>query len=68
MFLQGYKAWMAKRHKKEEPARFTLHVRCKEEDRETFRLAAEKEGFNSVTAWVLWNLRRSAKQTLADDQ
>jgi uncharacterized protein (DUF1778 family) len=57
---------MAKKLQKKAPTRFTLHVRCKEEDQETFRLAAEKEGFNSVTAWVLWNLRRVAKQTLAD--
>lgn len=45
-----------------------LHLWCKDEDLADFRRAAESEGFNSVSAWVLWNLRRSAKQTLADEQ
>jgi uncharacterized protein (DUF1778 family) len=67
MFLRGYKSQMAKKTAKTKQ-RPTLHVRCDEEDQEIFRRAAKAEGFNSVSSWVLWNLRRTAKQTLNDER
>jgi hypothetical protein len=48
--------------------RTTLHLRCKEVDLTRFRDAAEDEGFNNLTAWVLYHLRNQAKQTHSDER
>ena len=36
------------------------------EEKERFRSAAESEGFNNLTAWILFHLRKQAKETLGE--
>lgn len=40
-----------------------LNLRCLPKDRKAFEEAAELEGFTNRTAWMLWHLRRIAKET-----
>ncbi len=50
------------------PERVTLTLRVKNAvEHETLIRAAEKEGFSTLTACMLYHLRNQAKQTLADD-
>lgn len=44
--------------------RLTLNIRYTKKDRELFREAAELDGFNSVTAWLLYHLRRIAREAV----
>ncbi|MHC4878701.1 MAG: type II toxin -antitoxin system TacA 1-like antitoxin [Planctomycetota bacterium] len=44
--------------------RLTLNIRYTQKDRDLFREAAELDGFNSVTAWLLYHLRRIARETI----
>lgn len=44
--------------------RLTLNIRYTQKDRDLFREAAELDGFNSVTAWLLFHLRRIARETI----
>lgn len=37
-----------------------------EGERERFGAAAEHEGFNTLTAWIMFHLRRQARETLKD--
>lgn len=41
-----------------------LNLRCLPGDRVNFERAAEAEGFTNRTAWMLYHLRRIAKETL----
>ena len=45
-----------------------LNLRCKEDDKKAFQLAAEKEGFGgNVSAWILYHLRRQSRDTLKNE-
>ena len=53
-----------KKPRPKKPADTTFKFRCHSADIEAFRIAAEAEGFNgNLTAWILWHLRRAAKET-----
>ena len=41
----------------------TLQIRVRESDLEAFRTAAEREGFNGISPWVLYHLRRISQQS-----
>lgn len=45
---------------KEKPKRKTklFNFRIEPEELDEFKRAAEREGFNTVTQWLLWHLRR----------
>lgn len=42
----------------------TFKFRCRQADLESFKKAAEAEGFNSASGWVLYHLRKQAKETI----
>jgi hypothetical protein len=41
----------------------TFQFRCRKADMEEFARCAEAEGFSSVAAWLLWHLRRIARES-----
>lgn len=43
-------------------------LRCTTDDRDEFDAAAEREGFQNRTAWILYHLRRIARETQNEDQ
>lgn len=53
-----------KRPQQKGSERITLNIRYAQKDRDLFREAAELEGFNTVTAWLLFHLRRIARETV----
>lgn len=53
-----------KRAKRTTTQRLTLNIRYTQKDRDLFREAAELDGFNTVTAWLLFHLRRIARETI----
>lgn len=40
-----------------------FNFRCDQEELEEFRQCAEREGFNSVSAWLLWHLRQVVRDS-----
>lgn len=47
----------------------TFKFRCRQADLDAFREAAEHEGFGgNITAWMLFHLRRQAKDTNSENQ
>jgi hypothetical protein len=56
---------MKKRASKTEANRPVTTLRfASDDEREQFRRAAVTEGFSTTTAWMMYHLRRQAKQTL----
>lgn len=45
-----------------------VNFRCTDDDHDKFRRCSELEGFNSATAWMLYHLRRAAKDTLKREE
>jgi uncharacterized protein (DUF1778 family) len=48
-----------------EAATLDMHVRLTPDDRELFSAAARDEGFNTLSQWVIYHLRRQARQLAA---
>lgn len=40
----------------------SFKVHCETEDIEAFKLASEREDFASMSAWMLWHLRKIARK------
>ena len=57
---------MKKKRKEIPPNDTTFKFRCREADLEEFKRCADAEGFRTVTAWLLWHLRRIAKASRND--
>ena len=49
---------MAKSRKRKMAKSKLFNFRCHPEEIEEFHKAAQREGFDSVSAWLLWHLRR----------
>ena len=41
-----------------------MELACYAADKKSFREAARREGFTTLTGWALYHLRRIAKETL----
>ncbi len=50
--------------KPDEQPKPTLQFKCNAADPDNFTRAAKAEGFETRTAWMLYHLRRHAKDTL----
>lgn len=60
-----YIVWHIFRMAKKQPAPKSklFNFRCDQEELEEFRQCAEREGFNSVSAWLLWHLRQVVRDS-----
>lgn len=41
----------------------TFKFRCWESDLKAFKRHAKREGFDNVTSWLLWHLRRIVRES-----
>lgn len=48
---------------KRKPADSRLEIRLPKEDREAFEQAAIREGHNTLSAWILYSLRKAERES-----
>lgn len=55
---------MSRKKPKASRAESRMEVRCTNSDKANFQRAADKEGYSTLTDWVVVNLRRRAAEVL----